>query len=152
MKATITTLLLALAPALPIISALPSEKLQLEPLSRDFPITKFCSGISIASDGNLQADDCDGVSNVKIDLDSCIGNFGGALGYVTDAGDGNYSRTCYDCSLDADAVMTCFCGQGPGKDFISAHIDLRDCQFLWYDQGKKGFNCGDLKRECPNSG
>ncbi|KAI1758842.1 hypothetical protein GGR53DRAFT_515746 [Hypoxylon sp. FL1150] len=150
MKTIITTLLLALAPALPIISALPSEKRQSD--SSDFSITKFCSGLSVNEDGILQAETCGNVENVTIDLDICIGNFGGALGYVTDLGDGNYSRTCGDCSINDSGVLSCFCGQGRGKDFIVAHIDLRDCQFLWFEQSKGDFECADLKRACPNFG
>ncbi|KAI0149948.1 hypothetical protein F4776DRAFT_603928 [Hypoxylon sp. NC0597] len=151
MMAMITTLLLALAPALPIISALPSEKRQID--SRDFPITKTCSGLSILQDNHnnhLHANNCDGVSNITIDLNECIGNFGGTLGYVKDDGYGDYSETCGTCSLDANAIMSCTCGQGAGKNLTVAHIDLRDCQFLWYDQIIKEFDCGDLGRACPN--
>ncbi|XXH01462.1 hypothetical protein Hte_007822 [Hypoxylon texense] len=150
MRATIATLLLALAPALPIISALPSEKRTYS--SKDFPITHFCSGLTIALDGSsLHADNCDGLSDVTFHLDTCVGNFGGALGFVRDGGDGNFSKTCSDCSVDGDAVISCFCGQGAGKDFISSRLDLRDCQFVWYDESSQDIDCQNLSRECPNS-
>ncbi|OTA57968.1 hypothetical protein K449DRAFT_398184 [Hypoxylon sp. EC38] len=150
MKTTITTLFLALAPALPIVSAQPSQKRQSD--SANFPITKFCTGLSITPDGtnrHLHADNCAGNAGVTVDLDSCIGNFGGSLAFATN---GHYSGTCDDCTVNENALMSCLCGQGAGKDFIVARIDLTDCQFLWYDQPNGVLNCEDLERACPNSG
>ncbi|KAI1773273.1 hypothetical protein F4818DRAFT_423764 [Hypoxylon cercidicola] len=147
MKATITTFLLAFAAALPIISALPSENRQID--SRDFPITQSCTGLSIIDDHLLYAEFCNGVSDVVIDLNLCITNSGGILSYKSR---GLFSGSCNDCTFNGNdgGVMSCFCGQGVGKDFITAQINLDNCRFLWFDQSMEGFDCGDLIRECPN--
>ncbi|KAI6090017.1 hypothetical protein F4821DRAFT_256582 [Hypoxylon rubiginosum] len=143
MKATFVTLLLALAPALPIISGLPSEKRLVDPNDRDhFPVTTSCSGLSISDDGILFAENCEGNPFI-FNLDTCVGNNFGELVFE----DSGFSEECTNCTIVSDAQLNCNCF---GGDFNSTGLNLQDCQFLRWDGIKKTMDCSSIGRPCPN--
>ncbi|KAI6081320.1 hypothetical protein F4821DRAFT_249496 [Hypoxylon rubiginosum] len=140
MKATITTLLLALAPALPIISAVAIRSPQ------NLPFNHFCQGISIQNNTVLFADTCNRFSSVQVDLNACIANTGGHLGYVTDEGDGNFGNSCGDCRINDEsaAIMECTCSPGGGLANVFPSIDLKNSTFIWFDNVLGKLGCENL--------
>ncbi|KDQ28652.1 hypothetical protein PLEOSDRAFT_1102691 [Pleurotus ostreatus PC15] len=84
-----------------------------------------CSGYFVRDNHFLQANCGDGVGGFKdstLDLNLCIGNFGGNL---VCARNGGYAGSCSGCGIRTGAFMTCRCGGTPQGSAIVA--DLNEC-------------------------